>query len=426
MIRRALLGLVVLLPAISLAGPLEDEIHRKRAEQLHIGSQLGAAEPALLFRMAELYWEEARYFLLQHDDAASEQSAKAAVALLSQLLERFPTWDRADEALYSLGQGLLDTGDDQRAQLAFKRLVDRHPQSALAPVASLRLGQYLLAKSNGRADWLQRAAEKLTVAARNPALKTEATLALGHCQLGLLAFEDALTSFEAVAKSDATRRAEARAAFVRTWVRSGQGTTGVRTAFTRLSDSVADRRVLEHQLADRFHADGFDKEAAVVWQALITEDPKTGEAFGDQVSIVDAVMRAGRRQVTLQQARKLADFAPLASTADLERGEKLISSLAVAWHQECRKTHEDSCLDAPRELYEVYLKLWPQTARAYELRFFLAELLFAEQEFQQAAASYRQVVDHDIACRQSGRCAAGRFFEAAALSEIQAREQANR
>ena len=60
--------------------------------------------------------------------------------------------------------------------------------------------------------------------------------------------------------------------------------------------------------------------------------------------------------------------------------------------------------------------LWLEESRAR------SELLFDLSDFTRAAAEYRLVVERDVECGKSGQCAPGRFMEAAALGEINARE----
>ena len=421
------------LVAVLLAAPLaraglEQDIHEKRLAQISdlrtIRGLMTPDDPALLFRLGELWFEEARYFLLQNDAAQRDAAAQRAIETLSGLVQEFPRWSRNDEVLYSLGQGLLDTGDEPRALVAFRRLVDRYPASPIARDAWFRLGEHFFTRSQGRRDWLERALEAYVQAAADPAstLHADAISRQGWCLLNLGDFDGALAHFREVAKLGGGRAKDARNDFVLAWVRSGAKPGAARAALGELTGSADERRALEQRLAERYFAGGFDREAAAVWQALIQERPRAPEAVAFQVSTIDAVMRAGNKQVTVGHVRRLVELAGQVPGADLGAAEPLLARLATAWHQECRKTHEDRCLAYPSAVYEAYLALFPATPRAYELHFYWGELLFETAEFARAATQYRAVVDRDVGCRESRACEPGRFLEAAAFGEVKARE----
>lgn len=225
-----------------------------------------------------------------------------------------------------------------------------------------------------------------------------------------------------MAKLGGGRAKDARNDFVLAWVRSGARPAGARAALDELAGSADERRALEQRLAERYHAGGFDREAAVVWQALIEERPRAPEAVAFQLATIDAVARGGNKQVTVGQVRRLVELAGQVPGGDLGAAEPLLATLATTWHQECRKTREQRCLAYPGAVYEAYLALFPATPRAYELRFSWGELLFETAEFARAATQYRAVVDRDVACRGSRACQPGRFLEAAAFGEVKARE----
>ncbi|MBL8914482.1 MAG: tetratricopeptide repeat protein, partial [Archangium sp.] len=421
--RIAILSFVLAAPLAHAA--LEDEIHQKRLDQLGIAKGITNAGPDVYFRVAELWFDEARFFLLKEDKAARETATKNAVATCRELMDRFPRYERMDEVLASMGNALLDLDDDARAVVAFKRLVEKYPTSSRASEAWFHLGENYFAKSNGRSDWLKRARAAYVEAQKASAepLRSDAKFKEAFCAFNLQDFTAALLGFEDVARSGQPRAKEARSAYVLVFVRSGGQPAVARAALTRITNTVDERRALEQQLASRYHEDGFDRAAAVVWQALITERPEAPEAFAYQTSIIDAVMRMGNKELTTQQVRKLVQLSSsLPASVDRSGAEELLAKLATTWHTECRKTKEEGCLRFPSAVYDSYLTIFPNTARAYELHFFFAELLFETNEFARAANEYRAVVDRDAACKTTGACSVGKFFEKAALGEIHSRE----
>lgn len=421
--RIAILSIVLAAPLAHAA--LEEEIHQKRLEQLEIAKGITNAGPDVYFRVAELWFDEARFFLLKEDKTSREAATKHAIATCRELMERFPRYERMDEVLASMGNALLDLDDDARAVVAFKRLVEKYPTSSRAGEAWFHLGENYFAKSNGRRDWLTRARAAYVEAQKSSAepLKTDAKFKEAFCAFNLQDFTAALLGFEDVARSGQPRAKESRSAYVLVFVRSGGQPAAARQALTRITTTVDERRALEQQLAARYHEDGFDRAAAVVWQSLITERPEAPEAFAYQTSIIDAVARMGNKELTTQQVRKLVQLSSaLPASVDRSGAEELLAKLATGWHTECRKTKQDGCLAFPSEVYDAYLTIFPSTARAYELHFFFAELLFETNEFGRAATEYRAVVDRDAACKTTSACKVGKYLEPAALGEIHSRE----
>jgi TolA-binding protein len=132
---------------------------------------------------------------------------------------------------------------------------------------------------------------------------------------------------------------------------------------------------LKRQANEHYQA-GRDKDAALLFEALIKERPRSPEAVGLQAKLIDSVVRSGNKRATVEQVRRLiAIHDPSASSQSRAEAEEVLSRLAVTWHNECRKTRDDECFALDGEVYAAYLTLFPDTAKAYDLRFFWAELL---------------------------------------------------
>jgi cellulose synthase operon protein C len=387
------------------SSPIDEKRHEQIVDLQKI-IKLSGRQPELLFRLADLWLEESR---ARSDDPAAREKA---IALFAELSQQHADFARADEVLFLLGKTLLDANDDRRATAAFKRLVTRHPQSRFVAESHFALGEQLFAKSNGRRDWLKRALAEYETAATPDAIYKQ-----GWCQLNLGDFAAAQAKFREVIALGGARATDAEKDFVRAFEKGG----GKPGEFPVVSKDAKRQRALKVMLADLYSDDGFDGEAALTWQALINEDPKVSEALTYQRRIIESVLRMGRKQLVIAQVQKLVKMASELD-GDVSEAEPMLAKLATSWHVECRKTREDGCLTSTGAIYDAYLALFPRESRAYDLRFFHAELLFDSSDFTRAAAEYRLVVDRDVECATSGHCAAGRFMEAAALGEINARE----
>ena len=383
-------------------------VDEKRHEQIAVLQQLNKSgrDPVVIFRLADLYLEDSR----EHGE--DPKLRQQAISLLADLAQRNPEFERADEVLFLLGKTLLDTNDEKRATVAFKRLVTRHPQSRFVAESHFALAEQLFAKSNGRRDWLKRALAEYEAAATPDAIYKQ-----GWCQLNLGEFAAAQAKFREVISLSGARATDAEKDFVRAYEQGG----GKFAEFPVVSNDPKRQRALKVMLADLYSADGFDGEAALTWNALIAEQPRSSDALKFQQRLIASVLRMGRKQLVVAQVNKLVNLASEIE-GDVSEAEPMLAKLATSWHVECRKTREDGCLVNAGAIYDAYLALFPSVPRAYELRFFHAELLYDLSDFTRAAAEYRIVVERDVECAKSGKCAPGRFMEAAALGEINARE----
>ena len=394
------------------SGAIEQQIHQRRLEQISELLRiitLSGREPELLFRMGDLWLEESRALLLEGDERGSAAATKHAISFLAAVAQEHPSWARADETLYLLGKALLESNDDRRAMLAFRRLIDRHAGSRYVADAHFARGEHLFAKSNGRREWLRRALAEYAAASGPDALYKQ-----GWCLLNLADFEGAMAKFREVASLGGVRASDAERDFVRAFEKGGG-------KLADFSPPGARRRALTEWLAKLYRDDGFDGEAALTFQALIRERPRAKEALGFQQEVIEALLRMGKKPLVVAQVQRLVVMASEIE-GDVSSAEPMLAKLATSWHAECRKTKEEHCLALPSAIYDAYLALFSAAPRAYELRFFHAELLFEVGDFSRAATAYRSVVDRDIECRNTQQCEAGKFLEPAAWGEIQARE----
>lgn len=182
--------------------------------------------------------------------------------------------------------------------------------------------------------------------------------------------------------------------------------------------AAAPDKTLEQQAA-QYRDDGLDREAVLLWQALIREQPRAPAALGFQQQVITLVLRMGNKAQVVAQVERLVTMARQID-GDVSEAEPLLASVASGWSSECRKTGGDGCLVFPSAIYDAYLTLFSTAPHAYEVRFFFAELLYAMQDNVRAAAMYRTVIDRDVECLTTQRCSVGRFMGAAAWGERQA------
>jgi tetratricopeptide (TPR) repeat protein len=456
---------------------VELQLKEKRRELMATLEQMVALtqdpnqKPDLLFRLGELDWEESKYWFFEANrqdgkaidcrakkDAACAKQALAekkefagksaefqdrAIDRYKTIIKAYPKYGRMDEVLFFLGQNLWEKGKPDDALKAYGVLVQRYPKSRFVPDAYLAFGEFYFNTSQGKRDLLQKALEAYTKAASYTDSKVYgfAIYKQGWCQYNLGDYEAAADKFKAVVyygelatnvgsdNKNALVR-EARKDFVLAYSRYGDP-TGAREEFKRVGGDENWWSMLKG-LAGLYYDDGKDKEAVLVYRSLIKERPLSPEAPLFQGRIVAAVMRVGNKRITVEQARLLVktfqdveksgavrtdeDRKLIDDARDLS--ERTLSNLAVVWHNEGKKTRDDETFTYANAAYGDYLSIFPDSKKAYDLRFFHAELLYENlQKYEEAAEEYHRVVAMDAA-RLEKKEKPGKWMQKAAEGAI--------
>src|SRR5262244_806660 len=413
--------------------------------------------PDLLFRLGELYFEESRDYFFQanrkdddlirglatKDVALQEKSKKEKAALMvqrdanaklavnqyTQIVQKYRDYPRTDEVLFFLAHNLMDLNEEKKALIAYGKLVKDYPKSRFVPDAYLAFGEYYFNNSKGRRDWLLKALEAYKSAANYPesAIYGFALYKQGWCHFNLTDYARAMDLFKATvlygefqgalalekqggAKGKNTLIREARNDYVRAYERGNGRPEDAKANFSTVASNPDDRFGMMELLANLYYDAGKDREAALAYSFLIKEKPLIAKTPDWQSRIVDCVLRAGDKKQTVAQIRKLvkvigdveksgniktdSDKKFMASAKD--RSERTLSNIAVNWHNEGRKTRDDDTFEYANEVYADYLTLFPQNPKAYDLRFYWAELLNDYlRKYPEASEQYTKVVMQD-------------------------------
>ncbi|WP_373045506.1 tetratricopeptide repeat protein [Vulgatibacter sp.] len=408
-------------------------------------------QPDLLFRLAELNWEESRYWFFEANrqedkalrcddagDAACASAARAeqkefiakrdefqgrAILRYKELIQRFPDYKRVDEVLFFLGHNYWEARKEQEALAAYKTLITRFPKSRYVADAWLAFGEWYFNNSNGKRDMLQKALDAYTKAAAFTESRVYgfAVYKQGWCLYNLGNYAAAADKFKAtvfygelaqnVANANKTALIrEARKDYVLAYSHFGDP-TAAKASFQQVGGDDEWWGMLKG-LAGLYYDNGQDKEAVLVYRQLIREQPLSPEAPLFQARIVSAVMRVGHKKITVEQARLLVkifqdveksgvirtddDRKKLEEARDLS--ERTLSNLAVSWHNEGKRSRHEETFVFSSQAYNDYLAIFPDSPKAYDLRFFHAELLYENlRKYDWAAAEYERVAAIDIA-----------------------------
>jgi tetratricopeptide (TPR) repeat protein len=413
----------------------------------------------VMFQLSELYREESKFFefeanrkdddlikAMNRNDAAGQTRAKAEKAELegkakqtskkaeeqyTKIIQRYPDFERMDEVLFFLGQLLMErreAKEEKKALSAYKRLIEKFPKSKYLPDVYLAFGDYFFNNSKGARKELEKALEAYKRAAEFTESQgyAYAIYKQGWCYFNMADYAAAKDKFKTVvlygelAGAAATERdggksgksslvRAARGDYVKTYAREGD-VAAAKDDFSKVATKPEDRFTMMKQLADLYYNDGKDREAAITFNQLIKEKPLSPEAPGFQAKIVDCVLRMGKKDRTVAQVRKLVKITKDVEASGVikddkdkkllaeanELAERTLSNLAVTWHNEARKTRDEETFKFADAIYGDYLTLFPDNPKAYDMRFFWAELLNDNlNNYEKAATNYTLVVLQD-------------------------------
>ncbi len=442
--------------------------------------------PSYLFRLAELLWEESRYFFFEANrkdgqiialprgdpglarlqaeradlDGQRRALQRQSVALYKDIVRRYPGYPRLDEVLFFLARNLIQRDrNDPEAMKAYRALIQRFPASPYLPDAWMAFGEFYFdrAEHGDRDGNLRRALEAYQKAAtfQESSVYGYALYKQGWVRFNLGDFAGALDLFRSVvffgelptSTIPADRKLalvrEARKDYVRTWTHVGEAEAAF-DDFARVGGKAHAREMLR-SLADLYFDEGKDRQAILVYHRLIERDPLAPDAPFDQSRIVTMAGRMGRKEIAVAQAhvfvKILRDFeaspagrdpANARLTAEARStAENTLRTLALRYHNEWKKTDDAAVAAYATGVYTDYLAVFGASPVAYEMRFFHAELLYALGRFAEAGAEYDRVVAQDLA-GASGRGAppaaarAGKWFQAALEGALYAHQEAAR
>lgn len=435
---------------------VELQVEQKREEQIK-GIQrlldLGPKEkeiPDLKFRLAELFYEKSRFYffraqeaderLIQATSPGEKQSLEAEKAAkmkeskgwvrraldnYKEIREKFPKYERMPDVLFALGQSYWSEGQYQEAIDVYGELIRNYKDSPLVSEAWIAFGEFYFNNKD-----VKRALKSYEKAAEDKRSRVYgfALYKQAWCYYNLSDWKKALSKFKATViysqlskeLSGENRIAlgrEAQKDFVRTYAHVGDPARA-KFEFADLlgKDSCGDESCwnLLEMLAGLWFDEGYFDESASLYAQLIKMNPQNTKNPFFQSRIVDEVSRGGDKQRVVNEARRLVEVyeatrdsvaklqdpqAQARAQSDVKEGAELaettIRKLAQTWNQEAKKTRQPRTYEFAMTMYVDYLKLFPKSKYAYEMRFQLADLYYKLEKFDDAAREYEATVTAD-------------------------------
>jgi TolA-binding protein len=433
---------------------IEFKVAEKREEQIAGIKRLldlgPAAEemPDLKFRLAELYFDKSRFYFFRAQEAdekstlskspgekdalkseskrhtqESKSWASQAVELYREIRDQYPKYKRMPEVLFALGQSYWSDGRFQSAIEVYADLIRNFKGSPLLSEAWLAFGEFYFQEGdvNKALKSYENAAEDKRSRVYGFALYKQA-----WCYYNMSKWNEALRKFEgtvvysqlAAELSGENKIAlgrEAQKDYVRTYAHVGDPQRA-RFKFASLlgEDNCASKDCLTmlEQLAVLWSEEGYFEESAQLYKQLIATDPKNTRNPLFQGKIVDLVSKGQDKRRTIQETRRLVELynqgkeyvATLVGKSEKEEqarenikeaadlAETTVRKLGQVWNKEALKLRQKETYDVAKTMYEDYLKLFPSSTYAYEMRFQLGDLYYKLEKFDEAARAYEATV----------------------------------
>ncbi len=391
-----------------------------------------AGKAGVLFRLAELEWEEAQYrYFLERKKYEKEYEAfldgsvkvkpaepkpdySKALAYYKQILKEFPNYERIDQVMYYLGYGLIRAGKEKEGASYFSRLIKGYPSSKYLPDAYLAVAEYYF-----KNDLLfaARTNYKECLKYKDSAVYYYALYKLGWVYYNLKEWRMAIDTFKAVIEGVGTETKEQRKIEFR-----NQAMNDLVMVFSEIPDGWIECRDYFNKiggeklawaklkkLVEKFVADDKNEEAITVYRYFLSKKPNSPNAVDWYNGIIEAVRRTNDKKLLERVLREVVEyFDPKGTWALVNKGnpevykkamilaEDSLDFVATSYHQLAQKTNDKGAYMQAAKDYELFLERFPKSKKAYKIRFFLAEIYFYElHDWEKAANAYLAVVKAD-------------------------------
>ncbi len=409
-------------------------------------------KPDILFRMAELYAEQERYYSFRArelDEKVFEAQQKGDIGKVNLLKSqqkdyenrekqwllgavkqyitvasgpKYQSYQKMDQVLFYLAYLLTQVKKEDQARVFFKRLIKDYPQSPFLPHAYLSFGDYFF--ENKDLENALKFYEKV-LQYRDSPVYGYALYKKGWVYYNLTDFKNSLATFVEVVefatnpkgkhgKGDAQLAKEAKKDLVRTYAQIGTPEKAW-PFFQRYGRDYAPTML--EQLAELYNAQGKFLDSIKTYRELIKLNPGTLKLCNWQTEILkNTLSMTGSRAVpeTVKELTRLSFvYEKTISMAGVKKEVLdecrdntggMLRELATVWHKEAQKTGVMETYANASDLYKEYLRRFPKEKDSYLMNYWYGELLFklgsldanpASHWYCDAAPVYTNVVKMD-------------------------------
>ena len=405
----------------------------------------------LLYQLSEFYWEKQKYLyrkankkydddLKKYDEARnrgekvaepkldtreSELYRSETMRLYETILRDYPTYERKDEVLFSLGYNLYEIGKRGEAVKRYEELTKNYPDSGFLADAYVQLGNHWFDNNNLAKAKLN--FEK-ALKTQNQQIYAYALYKLAWCDFNAGEYEEGLKKFHAVVdfadqkgKSLGDLKTEALRDMVLTYVQLNRPDDAV-AYYRRKAPKSRQSRYIS-SLANGLAGAGYHESAIKVFRGLIDDEPMRAEAPDFQQAIIQSFEKLRQRDQVKAEVKKLAELYRPGSTwwktnesresvlrNAFNVSEEAMRQVVTDYHQEAQKTKQVETYRLARDIYKQYVDAFATSADprfvsdfAFNMKYYYADILWALEDWEAAAVQYEQVVAFKIPERDTAK-----------------------
>ncbi len=343
-----------------------------------------------------------------------------AASRLGRLVKEFPDDTHVPAALYKRGWSLFELENYSEARRSFVTLTTRHPKSPFVSESKKLAGQCLarLGKSDDAIRELERVAEvqgevgdhatlevarlkrdqkdlsgsvrsygKLAAGTKDPSLKARAFYEQGEVYYEAGSFSEAATSYGSSFDAAEDQQLKRAARYGRSWSlnRGGDFEAAIQSGRKLLSapDLPEDLKASTHHLIGAsFQKQGKWQPAIASFGALLRDHPDSALAYEAGFGLGVCLAGAGKNKEAKKQLDQLVRKNPEGPAND-----RVLYELAFA----CQADQDDAGME---RAFSRFMKDYPKSPLAPEVRFRLGELHYGKGQYDKAAENYAGVLPY--------------------------------
>jgi TolA-binding protein len=351
------------------------------------------------------------------DGALSAADYRNAIKWYQDLLRAYPNYAGNDRVLYQLAKAHEQGGDLPQSLRVLDQLVAAYPNTAYRDEAQFRRGELLFTLRSYEQS--QQAYESIVRQGEVSPFYERALYMHGWSLFKQLRYDAALNSFFGVLDRKLVGRIGG-ASLSELASLSRADRELVEDTFRVVSLSLsnlhgdesipgyfaaAGRRDYEflvyQQLGDLYFKQERIKDAADTYSTFGRRYPTHPQAPLLQAKVIEAYQQAGFASLALDAKKEFAtrygihsDFRKVSSSAAYERVLPLLKSnqedLARHYHASAQKTKASSDYQEAARWYRAFLEAFPSDPQAPAMNFLLAEMLFEDKRYADAAVEYEK------------------------------------
>ncbi len=342
------------------------------------------------------------------DNSEALGSLAKARAIYRDLVQRYTRHPRRDEMLFFLAQSSLDMGKTEEGMAFFKRLANETPNSRYVFDSLVQLGDHHF--DHNQFAQAEPYYDKIIGKKYRPLL-SYSVYKKAWCAYNQQRPSQALQHFKWVIQNEDTEdtttgnpiriKNEALKDVALPFVDLKMVQEAV--AFFEAQGEPHHRRGIE-SMAGLYREGGNYKNGNYLYEQLLALDPNHAKNPTYDLQIVESYRLMGDTAKAVERlfARfpgylensnwyELNSTTPATITEAKTGFEELARKFAFQLHADGQKTKNENLYASARKLYAKYLEYFPNTAHSAKVRFFLAEILYKQNDYLAASDQYYAV-----------------------------------